>query len=81
MLTIKQVYLLNYMEIYVGKCCNTGTNNLFYLQFLHRYHKSFLGRDYKAWAQICMFVIAPYLSGEKNAIWFTLSKVTQVLIL
>ena len=39
------------------------------------YHRSFVGRDYKAWAQIALFIIAPYLTEEETAVWLLLSKV------
>ncbi len=38
------------------------------------HHKSFVGRDYKAWAQMALFVIGPYLSESKKSIWLGLSK-------
>lgn len=40
-----------------------------------RYHKSFVGRDYKAWAQMALFIIYPYLSDEDKEVWLALSKV------
>lgn len=40
-----------------------------------RHHKSFVGRDYKAWAQMALFVIYPYLSAADRAVWLSLSKV------
>ena len=30
-----------------------------------QYHQSFVGRDYKAWAQMAPFVIFPYLNEDK----------------
>ncbi len=39
------------------------------------YHKSFVGRDYKAWAQMALFIIGPYLSENNRAVWLGLSKV------
>ncbi len=44
-----------------------------------RYHQSFLGRDYKAWAQMALFIIYPYLSGGDREIWLCLTKVSQSL--
>ena len=41
-----------------------------------RHHKSFVGRDYKAWAQMALFIITPYLSDRDNAVWMALSKVS-----
>ena len=31
-----------------------------------RYHQSFEGRDYKAWAQMAPFVLFPYLAEERR---------------
>ena len=41
-----------------------------------RYHKSFVGRDYKAWAQMALFIIYPYLSDGHKEVWLALSKVS-----
>ena len=38
------------------------------------HHQSFVGRDYKAWAQIALFIIAPYLSDPDKEVWIALSK-------
>lgn len=42
-----------------------------------RHHQSFVGRDYKAWAQMSLFVIYPYLSDGDKAVWLALSKVNR----
>ena len=39
------------------------------------HHKSFVGRDYKAWAQMALFIIGPYLSDCQKSVLFALSKV------
>ncbi len=39
------------------------------------YHRSFVGRDYKAWAQMAPFVMLPYLSDGEREVWINLSKV------
>ena len=39
------------------------------------YHRSFVGRDYKAWAQMAPFVMLPYLSEGEREVWINLSKV------
>lgn len=39
------------------------------------YHQSFVGRDYKAWTQMALFIIYPYLTEEDKTIWLSLSKV------
>jgi len=40
-----------------------------------RHHKSFVGRNCKAWAQMALFIMDPYLSEEDKAVWLSLSKV------
>ena len=39
------------------------------------HHKSFVGTDYKAWAQMALFIIGSYLSDELCGVWLSLSKV------
>lgn len=39
------------------------------------HHKSFVGRDYKAWAQMALSIIYPYLSIDDKTVWVALSKV------
>lgn len=39
------------------------------------HHKSFVGRDYKAWAQMALFIIGSYLPDELCGVWLSLSKV------
>jgi hypothetical protein len=41
-----------------------------------RHHQSFVGRDYKGWAQMALFVLYPYLSHADKAVWLSLSKVS-----
>lgn len=40
-----------------------------------RYHQSFVGRDYKAWAQMALFIIYPYLTDGDRTVWLALTKV------
>ena len=40
------------------------------------HHKSFVGRDYKAWAQMALFIIGPYLSTSQERVLLSLSKVS-----
>ena len=42
-----------------------------------RHHQSFVGRDYKAWAQMAPFIIFPYLTEEDTTVWLALSKVNS----
>lgn len=39
------------------------------------HHKSFVGRDCKAWAQMALFILGPYLSRAQQRVWLGLSKV------
>ena len=43
------------------------------------HYKSFVGRDFKAWMQIAIFIVPPHLSPPEKKCWFMLSKVIQVL--
>ncbi len=40
-----------------------------------RYHQSFSGRDFKVWAQMCLFIIWDYLEPNEKQVWLNLSKV------
>lgn len=40
-----------------------------------RYYQSFVGRDFKAWAQMALFILGPYLAEGQNQVRLTLSKV------
>jgi len=40
-----------------------------------QHHKSFVGRDYKAWAQMALFIIGTYLSDNQRQVLVSLSKV------
>ena len=40
-----------------------------------RYCGSFVGRDFKAWAQMAPFIITPYITEEETTVWLNLSKV------
>lgn len=42
------------------------------------HHQSFVGRDYKAWAQMALFIIYPYLKNEDKTVWLALSKVNNL---
>ena len=39
------------------------------------HHKSFVGRDYKAWSQMALFIIRPYLTEGQQKVLVALSKV------
>jgi hypothetical protein len=42
------------------------------------HHQSFVGRDYKAFAQMAPFIIASYLSGAHRQVLLALSKVSSM---
>ena len=37
--------------------------------------KSFVGRDFKALAQVVLFILGPYMTPEEKSVWLALSKV------
>lgn len=44
-----------------------------------KHHSSFVGRDYKAWAQMAVFIVSPYLRSDKEKkLWLTLSQVFKL---
>ena len=42
---------------------------------LCRHFRSFVGRDYKALAQVALFVLGPYMTESERIVWLALSKV------
>ena len=42
---------------------------------LCRHYKSFVGRDFKALAQVALFVLGPYMTADEKTVWLALSKV------
>lgn len=40
-----------------------------------KHYKSFVGRDFKALAQMALFVLSPYLSAAELEVWIAVSKV------
>ena len=40
-----------------------------------RYSQSFVGRDFKAWAQMAPFILLPYLTTDELKLWLSLSQV------
>lgn len=40
------------------------------------YFKSFVGRDFKAWLQMAMFIVPIFVKEEERKCWLNLSKVT-----
>ena len=44
-----------------------------------QYYKSFVGRDFKAWAQMAVFIISPFLDEGQKKVLLSLSKVTYAM--
>ena len=42
---------------------------------LCRHFRSFVGRDFKALAQVVLFILGPYMTPEEKSVWLALSKV------
>ena len=47
--------------------------------YISKYYRSFVGRDFKAFAQIALFVLSPYLTASETEVWLALSKVSYAL--
>ena len=48
---------------------------------ISKYYRSFVGRDFKAFAQIALlkFVLSPYLTVSETKVWLALSKVSYAI--
>ena len=44
------------------------------------YYQSFCGRDFKAWVQMALFIIGPYLDDGELAVWKSFCKVIRYFI-
>ena len=44
-----------------------------------RHYKSFVGGDFKGWAQIALFLMGPYLNDEQKQVLLTFSTVNTIL--
>ncbi|KAL5463290.1 hypothetical protein EMCRGX_G032182 [Ephydatia muelleri] len=42
------------------------------------HYKSFVGRDYKAWSQMALFIISPYIGEGERKVLLALSKVFRI---
>ena len=47
---------------------------------LCRHFKSFVGRDFKALAQVVLFILGRYMTPEEKSVWLALSKVCYMLV-
>ena len=45
------------------------------------YYQSFCGRDFKAWVQMALFIIGPYLNDGELAVWKSFCKVMFIIFL
>ena len=45
------------------------------------YYQSFVGRDFKGWMQMSLFIISPYLTAEKKRVCVLLSKVLNIMLI
>ncbi|XP_064407340.1 uncharacterized protein LOC135352102 isoform X2 [Halichondria panicea] len=43
-----------------------------------KHHCSFVGRDYKAWAQMAAFIVTPYVTTNERKLWLALLKVFRL---
>lgn len=55
---------------YCGFTCRISSNI--------SYFKSFVGRDFKAFMQMALFVLQPYFSESEKKCWFLLAKVSYL---
>ena len=44
-----------------------------------QYYKSFVERDFKAWLQMAIFIINPYLTDSEKQCWLLLAKVRGIV--
>lgn len=44
------------------------------------HYRSFVGRDFKAWMQMVLFIVPSYLSANQTKCWYLLSKVTLLIV-
>ena len=45
-----------------------------------RHSQSFLGRDFKVWAQMAPFILSPFLTPDELQLWLSLSEVYTIRI-
>lgn len=44
------------------------------------HYKSFIGRDFKAWIQMALFIIDPFISREVKKCWLSLAQVVIIIM-
>ena len=45
-----------------------------------RHYQSFVGRDYKAWSQMAIFILDPCLSSGEQKVLLSISKVVLLIV-
>ena len=45
------------------------------------YYQSFVGRDFKGWMQMAVYIIYPYLIVDQRKVWLLLSKVCNIVLI
>ena len=45
------------------------------------HHQSFVGGDYKVWAQMGVFILGPYLNNGDKEVWLSLSQVPIMIFI
>ena len=45
----------------------------------HSYTNSLVGRDFKAWAQVGIFIVWPLLTTSEKNVWLSLAKVIRII--
>ena len=48
---------------------------------LCRHFRSFIGRDFKALAQVALYLLTPYMTSVEEKVWLSLSKVSGLFVL
>lgn len=48
---------------------------IMYYYMLLRYHNSLVGRDFKLWAQVGIFIVWDFLTSSEKLMWLSLAKV------
>lgn len=47
-------------------------------RYLYSHHNSLVGRDYKVWAQVGIFIVWPLLTQNEKNVWLSLAKVRLI---
>lgn len=66
------------MEVQFASQYNIGYSRELTLDY-YSYNKSLVGRDYKAWAQVGIFIVWELLTSSEKIIWLSLAKVNHLV--